>query len=173
MHLVVQLALPLIAARTELAQLFLCGKGGCDLKDENAPGVRCELLSPDGLVTVHAPEELKSDVLEPGAMELIPFEDDRSNPLRCDKVLGWPNFEQGEDSPPESTLLFQFAEGSVLEGGRAPEWNFEEARQIAGEPPKKVVDPNQPRHFPALLTGDAVAFLFLGPQGLAFRWQTG
>ena len=140
--------------------------------------MRCELVSPDGLVTVHAPEELRSDALEPGAMELIAFDDDRSGPLRCDKLLGWPNFEQGDDVPLDDdgtpmTLLFQFAEGSTLEGGKAPLWHFEEARQIPGEPPKKVVDPNKPRHFPSLLTGEAVAFLFVGRQRLAFRWQTG
>ena len=81
--------------------------------------------------------------------------------------MDWPSAEH--------ELLFQFAEQSVLAGGTPDTWDEVTATRIVGQRPHRVLDPNQPCHFPSVLTAEAVAFLFWEPKTrhLALRWQTG
>lgn len=165
-----------LPAGVGLVQLFLCTHG-CDTSNESAPGVLLERVEGD-VVSLEGPT---ADVLAPGAIiDWLPFDEDPATALRCDKLGGWPAFEQGADWPLDDDgsrfeLLFQFAEGPLLEGGRAAGWNFEAAELVPAVRARPVLDPNSPRHVNSLLTGDAVAFLFHSPRSgrLAFRWQTG
>jgi hypothetical protein len=190
LQLVVQLDLAALPAefdvpvRNGLAQLFVCTEG-CDTFSESAPGVVAEVLTPERLSLVTSPGHEGHVVVAPGAIVgWRPFEegmksDDESWPLRADKLGGWPAWEQGEEWPREAdgspmTLLFQFAEDEVREGGTPPTWSFEEARLVPGLPSRRVLDPERPCHFPAILTAESVGFLFLSRDGrLVFRWQTG
>lgn len=168
-----------------LIQLFVCSHG-CDTTTEASPGVLAEVVT-GATERLEAPPDARVDVCAPGSIiEFVRFEEDPlvegndHRPLRCDKLGGWPAWEQGEEWPLDDEgarmeLLFQFAEAPVLEGGRSAGWDFEAAEVVPGERPSVVLDPNSPRHFNSLLSGSAVAFLFrsvtLGR--LAFRWQTG
>lgn len=168
-----------------LAQLFVCTHG-CDTTTEASAGVLVEAVTV-ATERVEAPTEARADVCAPGAIvEFVRFEEDPlvegndHRPLRCDKLGGWPAWEQGEDWPLDDDgapmeLLFQLAEEPVLEGGRSAGWDFEAAEVVPSERPSVVLDPNAPRHFNSLLSGEAVAFLFRGAASgrLAFRWQTG
>lgn len=166
-----------LPAGAGLVQLFLCGQG-CDTTNEAAPGVLLERLEGDVVPVAGSP---KPDVLAPGTIvDWLAFDEDPETALRCDKLGGWPSFEQGPDWPLDDDgsrfeLLFQFAEGPLLEGGRAAGWNFDAAEFVPAVRSRPVLDPNSPRHVNSLLTGDAVAFLFHSPRSgrLAFRWQTG
>ncbi|MER2560125.1 MAG: hypothetical protein ABTQ32_05360 [Myxococcaceae bacterium] len=165
-----------------LIQLFLCSHG-CDTSTETAPGVLLERLEGE-LVHVEGPT---ADVLAPGPIaDWLQFDEDPEGSLRCDKLGGWPSFEQEPEWPVDDDgarfeLLFQFAERPLLEGGRAAGWDFEAASFVPAvrprpvldpNSPRPVLDPNSPRHFNSLLTGDAVACLFHSPPRgrLAFRW---
>lgn len=170
-----------------LVQLFLCARGGCDVQDERAPGVMLERL--DGaLVAVSAPDDDSlgvvvvngGDLGAPTRFDEDPLrDDDEVGPASCDKLGGWPAFQQGDETPLDPTgapmeLLLQLQEGAQLEGGREAGWSFTEGRVLPGEPPTRVVDPHAPCHLHSLLTGDATVFLFRGQGGsLALRWQTG
>ena len=167
-----------------LAQLFVCPHG-CETTTEAAPGVLAELVT-GATERLEAPADARVDTCAPGAIiDFVRFEEDplvegsEHRPLRCDKLGGWPAWEQGEDWPLDDDgarmeLLFQLAEEPVLEGGRSAGWDFEAAEVVPSERPSVVLDPNAPRHFNALLSGSAVAFLFRGTTSgrLAFRWQT-
>ncbi len=163
--LIVSLDLSLLRNEPTRAQLFVCRAGACDVSSETAPGVMAELLPRDGLFRVEAPDTLKTDVVAPGAMELLAVDESSDDPLFCDKVGGWPS---DGAAPPELELLFQFTEGTVLEGGTRSGWNFEEAGLVPGTPARAVIDPNRPHHFP----GEGVGTLFHGPGRLTFRWQS-
>lgn len=167
-----------------LAQLFVCPHG-CDTMTEASPGVLVEVVT-GATERLEAPSEARVDTCAPGVIvDFVRFEEDpfvegsEHHPLGCDKLGGWPAWEQGEDWPLDDDgarmeLLFQLAEAPVLEGGRAAGWDFEAAEVVPSERPSVVLDPNSPRHFNALLSGSAVGFLFRGTSGrLAFRWQTG
>lgn len=162
--LIASLDLALLRNEPTRAQLFLCRAGACDVSSETAPGVVAELVPADGLFRLEAPDALKTDVVAPGAMELLAVEESSDDPLFCDKVGGWPS----SGLHPELELLFQFTEGTVLEGGTRAGWDFTEARLVPGTPAKAVIDPNAPHHFP----GEGVGALFHGPGRLAFRWQS-
>lgn len=167
------------------AQLFVCSRG-CDTMTEASPGVLVELVT-GPTHQLEAPAGDRVDVCAPGAIVGFErFEEDPlvegsdHRPLRCDKLGGWPAWEQGDDWPLDDDgarleLLFQLAEEPVLQGGRAPGWDFEAAEVVPGTRPSVVLDPSSPRHFNALLSGEAVAFLFRSATTgrLAFRWQTG
>lgn len=192
-----------LAATPRVATLFVCAQG-CDTTDERAPGVLAELLPLDGLTWADAPDGLAVEVEAPGPItrfervdeDPAPADeadeaggadapgddghDEAARPLRCDKVGGWPAWEQGADWPTDDAgarfrLLFQWVEGLPLDGGLPAGWDFEAAECTPGQRPRRVVDPDLPRHFHSLLTGDAVGLLFWSPDGqrLAFRWQTG
>jgi cell division septation protein DedD len=199
--LIVQLdlfTLPVFTARG-LVQLFLCTAGGCELTDETSKGVLAEVLEGE-VAPVDAPEALTLEVLAPGAivswrrfeedpqaddlarLGLVPSgaEAEGARPMRCDKLGGWPAWEQGLDWPSTQDgapfeLLFQFAEDALLAGGTPDRWDEASASQVPGARPRPVLDPNHPCHFPSVLTAEAVAFLFWHPASrrLAFRWQTG
>ncbi len=168
-----------------LVQLFVCAHG-CDTTTEASPGVLVEVVT-GATERLEAPSEARVDVCAPGSIvEFIRFEEDPlvagndHRPLRCDKVGGWPAWEQGDawpldDDGARMELLFQLAEEPVLQGGKSAGWDFEAAEVVPGERPSVVLDPNAPRHFNSLLSGSAVAFLFRGATSgrLAFRWQTG
>ncbi|MDP1921727.1 MAG: ATPase, T2SS/T4P/T4SS family [Myxococcales bacterium] len=168
-----------------LAQLFVCSHG-CDTTTEAAPGVLAEVVT-GATEQLEAPPEAHIDVCAPGAIvDFVRFEEDPlvegndHRPLRCDKLGGWPAWEQGDawpldDDGARMELLFQLAEEPVLQGGKSAGWDFEAAEVVPGERPSVVLDPNSPRHFNSLLSGSAVAFLFRGATSgrLAFRWQTG
>jgi hypothetical protein len=179
---------------TGLAQLFVCSNG-CVTDSERAPGVLAEILHDGALQRLDAPP-LRVEVLQPGPIvQWLPFaeeplpgddeplgdgDDDTERPLRGDKLFGWPAWEQGEAWPLDERgdrheLLFQFAEGTLLHGGREPGWDFERAEALPGEAAVAVLDPNRPQHIRSLLTGEAIGFLFMNRAGdrLAFRWQTG
>ncbi len=199
MALIVQLDLACLPepmpAWTGLAQLFLCTVGGCDVANEQAKGVLAELLTEDALALVEAPASLSVEVLEPGtivgwrrfaedpeAEDLARLSlggeanDELPRPLRADKLGGWPAWEQGLEWPgPDYELLFQFAEAKLLSGGTPDRWDDATATWIPGSRPTPVLDPNQPCHFPSVLTAEAVAFLFWERRSgrLALRWQTG
>lgn len=199
MTLIIQLdlsALPApMPASPGLAQLFLCTAGGCEVTNETSKGVLAEVLTSEALESVAAPASMEVEVLEPGTivgwrrfeedpesqdlerLGLVSGEDEElPRPLRADKLGGWPCWEQGMDWPSaEHELLFQFAEESVLAGGTPDTWDEVTATRIVGQRPHRVLDPNQPCHFPSVLTAEAVAFLFWEPKTrhLALRWQTG
>ena len=80
-----------------------------------------------------------------------------------------------DDHGEQSELLFQFAESTLLHGGRESGWDFERAEALPGAAASPVLDPNRPQHIRSLLTGEVIGFLFLNRAGdrLAFRWQTG
>jgi hypothetical protein len=192
---------PPLAARPGLAQLFVCSAGGCEVGDERAKGVRAEVLDEGELELVEAPPALQVEVVEAGvitgwrrfeeeptAEDLRrlgrPLSEDEAlswgGPLRCDKLGGWPAWTQGLGWPGDAEgggfeLLFQVAEGAVLAGGTPDRWDEATSTLRRGEPPAPVLDPNAPRHFPSVLTAEAVAFLLWQPatRRLAFRWQTG
>ena len=177
-----------------LAQLFVCSSG-CETGSEQAAGVLAEILRDGELQRLEAPP-LRVEVLQPGPIvQWLPFaeeplpgddepladdDDDAQRPLRGDKLFGWPAWEQGEEWPLDERgdrleLLFQFAEGTLLHGGREPGWDFERAEELPGEAASPVLDPNRPQHIRSLLTGEAIGLLFMNRAGdrLAFRWQTG
>lgn len=179
---------------TGLAQLFVCSNG-CETGTERAPGVLAEILRDGALQRLDAPP-LRFEVLQPGPIvQWLPFaedplpgddepigdgDDDAARPLRSDKLFGWPAWEQGEAWPLDDhgerhELLFQFAEGTLLHGGREPGWDFERAEALPGTAASPVLDPNRPQHIRSLLTGEAIGLLFVNRAGdrLAFRWQTG
>lgn len=163
-----------LPAGSGLIQLFLCSNG-CDTSTETAPGVLLERLEGD---VVQVEGTAQADVLAPGSIiDWLQFDEDPEGSLRCDKLGGWPSFEQEPEWPVDDDgarleLLFQFAERPLLEGGRAAGWDFEAASFVPAVPPRPVLDPNSPRHLNSLLTGDAVAVLFHSPRSgrLAFRW---
>ncbi|MDX2012585.1 MAG: ATPase, T2SS/T4P/T4SS family [Myxococcaceae bacterium] len=188
------------SGRAGLAQLFVCTSGGCELTDERSKGVLVEVHDASDLELVEAPASLALEVVEPGVItswrrfEEDPVaddlarlgftvdddDDDLSRPMRCDKLGGWPAWEQGLDWPLDETgapfeLLFQLAEDTLLAGGTPDRWDDATATTVRGERPVRVLDPNRPCHFPSVLTAEAVAFLFWHPatRRLAFRWQTG
>jgi hypothetical protein len=178
-----------------LAQLFVCSDG-CETATERDPGVLAEILRDGALQRIDAPP-LRVEVLQPGpivqwlsfAEEPLPGDDEPLDsgedgedrrPLRGDKLFGWPAWEQGEAWPLDERgerheLLFQFAEGTLLQGGREPGWDFDRAESLPGEAAVPVLDPNRPQHIRSLLTGEAIGLLFVNRAGdrLAFRWQTG
>ncbi|MEW6432938.1 MAG: hypothetical protein AB1730_15655 [Myxococcota bacterium] len=186
---------PLVRAPA-LAQLFVCTRG-CESATESSPGVLVELVPLDGLVEVDADGDGGgAEVQASGGLigftrvDEEPSRDDRGEgdahdsddeasalPLRCDKLGGWPAWEQGPEWPDGAgwELLFQVVEGPPLEGGTADGWDFDAAALVKGTPPTRVLDPNAPRHFVSLLTSEATAFLFRSADSkrLAFRWQTG
>jgi hypothetical protein len=178
-----------------LAQLFVCSNG-CETATERDPGVLAEILRDGELQRLDAPP-LRVEVLQPGPIvQWLPFaeeplpgddepvddgdDDEDRRPLRSDKLFGWPAWEQGEEWPldergEQHELLFQFAEGTLLQGGREPGWDFDRAESLPGEAAVPVLDPNRPQHIRSLLTGEAIGLLFVNRAGdrLAFRWQTG
>jgi hypothetical protein len=182
-------SLPATRWNDGLAQLFVCA-GGCETTTELAPGVRAEIVRDGDLQRLDAPP-LQVEVLHPGPIvawqpfseEPLPGDDapaDERRPLRCDKLGGWPAWEQGEDWPLDASgdryeLLFQFSEGTLLDGGRAAGWDFERAESLPGLAASPVLDPNEPQHLRSLLTSEAIGWLFVNRAGdqLAFRWQTG
>lgn len=108
----------------------------------------------------------------------VDWEDDAAPlPLRCDKLGGWPAWEQGREWPEGDgwELLFQLVEGPPLVGGTRDGWDFDAAELVRGTPPRPVLEADSPRHFVSLLTREASAFLFRSADStrLAFRWQTG
>lgn len=187
-------ALPEPLARAPaLAQLFVCTHG-CESGSEAAPGVLTELLPLDGLVEVSAPGDVGAEVQAAGVIAAftrvdeepsreerdddVDWEDDAAPlPLRCDKLGGWPAWEQGREWPDGDgwELLFQLVEGPPLVGGTRDGWDFDAAELVRGTPPRPLLEADSPRHFVSLLTREASAFLFRSADStrLAFRWQTG
>lgn len=178
-----------LARAPALAQLFVCTHG-CESSNEAAPGVVVELLPLEGLVEVDAPgdtgaEAQSSGVIvdfarvyeEPEQDDVEEDDEDAPRPLRCDKVGGWPAWEQGPEWPDGAgwELLFQLVEGPPLAGGTRDGWDFDAAELVRGTPPAPVLEAHTPRHFVSLLTREASAFLFRSADStrLAFRWQTG
>lgn len=183
---------PLTRARS-LAQLFVCTHG-CENGSETSPGVLVELLPLEGLAEVAAPGDVGATVQACGTItgfarvDEEPARDDRDDevdseddaaplPLRCDKLGGWPAWEQGREWPAGDgwELLFQLVEGPPLAGGTRDGWDFDAAEVVRGTRPQPLLEKDSPRHFVSLLTGEATAFLFRSADSkrLAFRWQTG
>lgn len=201
--LVVQLDLDQIPVQlptptSGIAQLFLCSKGGengCDFSGEGL-GVHMALYAERSeLEAVVAPSEVSSYPLAGtisswSAYTESPGYDDAeahgvtvgegTHPLRCDKLGGWPAWEQAAEWPKNSdgtpmTLLFQYAEGNVkYSGGVSSGWDYEQAKVIPATNGTPVRDDNFPAHFDDLLTGGAVALLFIDKESkqLSFVWQT-
>lgn len=173
--------LPAPYAAAGLVQLFLCYHG-CETRDERAPGVLLEALDDAAMTSVDGPVHA---AVSPGAIvDWVRVDEEPASvnaaapPLSCDKLGGWPAWEQGEDWPVDDDgarfeLLFQFVEGAPLDGGLSAGWDFEQAQLVPAVPPSRVLDPNLPRHVDGVLTGDAVGLVFVSRTSgrLAFRWQ--
>lgn len=191
---------PLPFAARGIAQVFVCNReGSCDTYCESDPGVRAEILTTEALEVVHAPPTLVDPTTEPGSIiawrgfsEDPAFHDYPKNidghsateeknlagAHHCDKLGGWPAWQQEPDWPINSDgtnmhLLWQIAEADLREGGSSEGWDFETARVVPADNGRLIIDPNHPNHYCGIWSGDAVALVFIDNTGtkLAFRVQ--
>lgn len=184
-----------------LAQLFVCQNKGsaCDTYTESDPGVLVEVLKDmNALEAVSLPSSASEPVFEAGPISAWkkynedPSWEDRENqggndeeneatdtsPLHCDKLGGWPAWQQQNEWPQgeggeRMELLFQFFEGAVLTGGTSAGWDYDGAKLVPSIPGTPILDPNRPHHLSSIWSGDAVALLFIDAKGekLSFRVQ--
>lgn len=182
----------LLRRSAHVVQLFVCPRG-CDLAGEAGPTLAAH--APSGLVETPCPAEGEAG-LGGGVVAWIErredphpedapgttAEDDEEVPWPwgCDKLGGWPRWEQGPAWPEHGgermELLFQVAEEGAYTPGAPPRWDDERAEELPGTRPAPRLDPQAPVHLPGLLSGgDGRGFVFRSrhdPAVLRFVWQT-
>lgn len=175
-----------------VVQLFVC-ENGCDLMDEAGP--TCLALSPEGLVETLDPEPREGG-LGGGVIDWLERPEDphpedgpaptdaedelELRPWNCDKLGGWPCWEQGPDWPEHAgermELLFQVAEAGSFTPGIPPRWDDEASVEIPGTPRTPRLDLDRPVHLPGIFSGgDGCGWLFRSvsdPTVTRFVWQT-
>ena len=188
-------ALPEPLARSpHVIQLFVCDRG-CNLGDGS--GISVAAHPPEGLVeTIHPspdaaslgggvtgwlerPEDPHPDEGLTGASD-AGFDDADPRPWHCDKLGGWPCWEQGPQWPEHDgarmELLFQLGDDGAFTPGAPARWDDEASVELPGTRREPRLDPSRPVHLPGVLCGgDGCGWLFrsaVDPTVLRFIWQT-